>query len=52
MKQEINYIIENEILTNVENTKDFIELFNQKLATIILNQENLLRRCNYEKSAL
>lgn len=52
MKEEINYIIENEIITNIENEDDFIELFNKKLATIILNQENLLRRCNYEESAL
>lgn len=43
MKKEVNYIIENEIITNVENEKDFIELFNKKLATIILNLENELR---------
>ena len=45
MKEEINYIVENEIITNIENEDDFIELFNQKLAIIILNQENLLRNC-------
>lgn len=46
MKQEINYIIENEFITNIENKEDFIELFNKKLATIILNLENNLRGCN------
>ena len=38
MEKEINYIITNEIITNVENKEDFIELFNKKLAMIILNQ--------------
>ena len=40
MEKKINYIVENKIVTNVENKKDFIELFNKKLATIILNIEN------------
>ena len=47
MNNEINYIIENEIITNVENEEDFIALFNKKLATIILNIENNLGSCNY-----
>ena len=47
-----NYIIENKIITNVENEEDFIELFNKKLATIILNLENELRGCNSNLSAL
>ena len=42
MNNEINYIIENEIITDVENEEDFIELFNKKLAMIILNLENNL----------
>lgn len=46
MKQEINYIVENEIITNVENEEQFIELFNKKLATIILNIENNFGGCN------
>ncbi len=46
MNKEINYIIENEFITNVENKEDFIELFNKKLANIILNLENKLRGCN------
>ena len=48
MNNEINYIIENEIITNVENEEDFIELFNKKLAMIILNLENNLGGCNCE----
>ena len=48
MKKKINYIITNEIITNVENKEDFIELFNKKLAMIILNLENKLRGCNSE----
>ena len=30
MEKKINYIITNEIITNVENKEDFIELFNKK----------------------
>ena len=48
MNNEINYIIENEIITDIENEKDFIELFNKKLALIILNLENNLGGCNCE----
>ncbi len=48
MEQEINYIIQNEFITNVENEEDFIDLFNKKLAMIILNLENKLRGCNYD----
>lgn len=48
MEQEINYIIQNEFITNIENEEDFIELFNKKLAMIILNLENKLRGCNSE----
>ena len=48
MEQEINYIIQNEFITNVENEEDFIDLFNKKLAMIILNLENKLRGCNSE----
>ena len=48
MGQEINYIIQNEFITNVENEEDFIDLFNKKLAMIILNLENKLRGCNYD----
>lgn len=48
MEQEINYIIQNEFITDIENEKDFIELFNKKLAMIILNLENKLRGCNSE----
>lgn len=48
MEQEINYIIQNEFITNVENEEDFIDLFNKKLAIIILNLENKLRGCNYD----
>ena len=48
MEKEINYIIQNEFTTNLENEEDFIELFNQKLAMIILNLENKLRGCNSE----
>jgi len=47
MNNEINYIIENEIITDVENEEDFIEFFNKKLAMIILNLENNLEGCNY-----
>jgi len=39
MNKNIHYIIENKIITNIENKEDFIELFNKKLATIILNIE-------------
>ena len=48
MEKEINYIIENEFITNVENEEDFIELFNKKLAMIFLNLENKLSGCNFE----
>lgn len=48
MKQEINYIVENEFITNVENEEQFIELFNKKLATIILNIENNFGGCNFD----
>ena len=48
MEQEINYIIQNEFIINVENEEDFIDLFNKKLAMIILNLENKLRGCNYD----
>lgn len=47
MNKEINYIIENEFITNVENEEDFTELFNKKLAMIILNLENNLEGYNY-----
>ena len=47
MNNEINYIIENEIITDVENEEDFIDLFNKKLALIILNLENNLGESNY-----
>ena len=47
MEKEINYIIQNEFITNLENEEDFIELFNKKLATIILNLENNLEGYNY-----
>lgn len=47
MYKEINYIIENKIITDVENEEDFIELFNKKLAMIILNIENNLEGYNY-----
>lgn len=46
MEKEVNYIIENKIITNLENKEDFIELFNKKLAAIILNLENDLGGCN------
>lgn len=48
MEKEINYIIQNEFITDTENEEDFIELFNKKLAMIILNLENKLRGCNSE----
>ena len=48
MEKEINYIIQNEFITDIENEEDFIELFNKKLAMIILNLENKLRGCNYD----
>ena len=48
MEKEINYIIQNEFITDTENEEDFIDLFNKKLAMIILNLENKLRGCNYE----
>lgn len=48
MDKEINYIIQNEFITDIENEEDFIELFNKKLAMIILNLENKLRDCNSE----
>jgi len=48
MEKEVNYIIENEFITNVDNEEDFIELFNKKLAMIFLNLENKLRGCNFE----
>jgi len=48
MDKEINYIIQNEFITDIENEEDFIELFNKKLAMIILNLENKLRGCNSE----
>ena len=47
MNNEINYIIGNEFITDIENEEDFIELFNKKLATIILNIENNLEGYNY-----
>ena len=46
MGKKVNYIIENKIITNIENEENFIELFNKKLATIILNLENELSGCN------
>lgn len=46
MEKEVNYIIENKIITNLENEEDFTELFNKKLVAIILNLENDLRGCN------
>ena len=46
MGKKVNYIIKNKITTNIENEENFIELFNKKLATIILNLENELRGCN------
>ena len=42
MKKETKYIIENEIIANEENQTCLIEIFNKKLATIILNIENKL----------
>jgi len=48
MEKEINYIVQNEFITDIENEEDFIELFNKKLAIIILNLENKLRGCNSE----
>lgn len=45
--KKINYIMENKIITNALNEEDFIELFNKKLATIILNLENDLKNGNY-----
>ena len=48
MEKEINYIIQNEFITDIKNEEDFIELFNKKLAMIILNLENKLRGCNSE----
>ena len=48
MDKEINYIIQNVFITDIENEEDFIELFNKKLAMIILNLENKLRGCNSE----
>ena len=46
MGKKVNYIIEKKIITNIEHEENFIELFNKKLATIILNLENELRSCN------
>ncbi len=46
MGKEVNYIIENKIITNTLNKEDFIELFNKKLAVIILNLENV-SDCNF-----
>ena len=46
MEKEVNYIIENKIITNLENEEDFTDLFNIKLAAIILILENDLRGCN------
>ncbi len=46
MEKEVNYIVENKIITNTLNKKDFIELFNKKLAAIILNLENDLKNGN------
>ena len=52
MNSKINYIIENEFITN-NNNEDIIEIFNKKLATIILNHEKKnLKGCNFEQSAL
>jgi len=48
MEKEINYIVQNEFITDIENEEDFIELFNKKLAMIFLNLENNLRGCNSE----
>ncbi len=47
MYSKVNYIIENKIITNVESKEEFIELFNKKLATIILNLENELSDNNF-----
>ena len=47
MEKEVNYIIENKIITNTLNEEEFIELFNKKLVIIILNIENNLKNHNY-----
>ena len=46
MEKEVNYIVENKIITNTLNEEDFIELFNKKLSAIILNLENDLKNGN------
>lgn len=43
MRKEVNYIVENKIITNAKSKEEFIELFNKKLAIIILNLENELK---------
>ncbi len=46
MEKEVHYLIENKIITNTLSGEELIELFNKKLAAIILNIENDLRDYN------
>ncbi len=43
--KKTNYIIENKINVNIKNIDDYIEIFNEKLALIIINLEN--KKINY-----
>jgi len=45
-KNEINYIIENEFITNAKTEEELIEIFNKKWATIILSLESKFGGCN------
>lgn len=42
MKKKINYIIENKIITNIKKEENIKKLFSQKIAIIILNEDNNL----------
>ena len=48
MKKKVNYVVENRIITNFKNDEDLIELFNKKIAIIILNIENNLMKDSYK----
>ena len=42
MKKKINYIIENKIITDIKKEENIKKLFSQKIAIIILNEDNNL----------
>ena len=40
--KKVNYIIQNELVSDTNDLEDLIEIFNKKLAVIISNAENNL----------